>query len=93
MIPAFIAGKGQQEAKEAATEILEFMRLAERASHKPNELSGGEKQRVAVAVLSLIIRQWCWQMNLPAVWIPIIRKNCTSSFLIYVTVSDKRLLS
>ena len=49
MIPAFIAGKGQQEAKEAATEILEFMRLAERASHKPNELSGGEKQRVAVA--------------------------------------------
>lgn len=93
MIPAFIAGKGQQEAKEAATEILEFMGLAERASHKPNELSGGEKQRVAVAVLSLIIRQWCWQMNLPAVWIPIIRKNCTSSFLIYVTVSDKRLLS
>ena len=49
MIPAFIAGKGQQEAKNAATEILEFMGLAERASHKPNELSGGEKQRVAVA--------------------------------------------
>ena len=45
MIPAFIAGRGQQEAKEAATEILEFMGLAERASHKP----GGEKQRVAVA--------------------------------------------
>ena len=51
MIPAFIAGRGQQEAKEAATEILEFMGLAERASHKPNELSGGEKQRVAVASL------------------------------------------
>ncbi|ADV42407.1 ABC transporter ATP-binding protein [Bacteroides helcogenes] len=49
MIPAFIAGKGQQEAKVAATEILEFMGLADRASHKPNELSGGEKQRVAVA--------------------------------------------
>lgn len=49
MIPAFIAGKGQQEAKAAATEILAFMGLAERASHKPNELSGGEKQRVAVA--------------------------------------------
>ena len=45
MIPAFIAGRGQQEAKEAATEILEFMGLAD----KPNELSGGEKQRVAVA--------------------------------------------
>ena len=49
MIPAFIAGVGQHEAKAAATEILGFMGLAERASHKPNELSGGEKQRVAVA--------------------------------------------
>ena len=49
MIPAFIAGVGQQEARVAATEILDFMGLAERASHKPNELSGGEKQRVAVA--------------------------------------------
>lgn len=49
MIPAFIAGRGQQEAKTAATEILQFMGIAERASHKPNELSGGEKQRVAVA--------------------------------------------
>lgn len=49
MIPAFIAGRGQQEARVAATEILEFMGLAGRASHKPNELSGGEKQRVAVA--------------------------------------------
>lgn len=49
MIPAFIAGLGQQEAKAAATELLDFMGLAERATHKPNELSGGEKQRVAVA--------------------------------------------
>lgn len=49
MIPAFIAGQGQQEAKAEATEILEFMGLSERAAHKPNELSGGEKQRVAVA--------------------------------------------
>ncbi|VFB13224.1 ABC transporter related protein [Bacteroides heparinolyticus] len=49
MIPAFIAGKGQQEAKSAATEILDFMGLSDRAGHKPNELSGGEKQRVVVA--------------------------------------------
>ncbi|AVM58218.1 lipoprotein-releasing system ATP-binding protein LolD [Bacteroides heparinolyticus] len=49
MIPAFIAGKGQQEAKSVATEILDFMGLSDRAEHKPNELSGGEKQRVAVA--------------------------------------------
>ncbi|MDO4162854.1 MAG: ABC transporter ATP-binding protein [Bacteroides sp.] len=49
MIPAFIAGMDRQKAKVAATEILSFMGLAERAEHKPNELSGGEKQRVAVA--------------------------------------------
>lgn len=49
MIPAFIAGKGRQEARKRAEELLDFMGLSERASHKPNELSGGEKQRVAVA--------------------------------------------
>ena len=49
MIPAFIAGKSRKEAKERAEELLEFMGLSDRASHKPAELSGGEKQRVAVA--------------------------------------------
>ena len=49
MIPAYIAGKGQSEAKKRAKELLDFMGLADRASHKPAELSGGEKQRVAVA--------------------------------------------
>ena len=49
MIPAYIAGISQKEAKKRAKELLEFMGLSERASHKPNELSGGEKQRVAVA--------------------------------------------
>lgn len=49
MIPAYIAGKSQKEAKRRAMELLEFMGLTDRASHKPNELSGGEKQRVAVA--------------------------------------------
>lgn len=49
MIPAFIAGKGRKEARERAEELLNFMGLSDRASHKPNELSGGEKQRVAVA--------------------------------------------
>ncbi len=49
MIPAFIAGKSKSEAKERAMELLRFMGMEERASHKPNELSGGEKQRVAVA--------------------------------------------
>ena len=49
MIPAFIAGKGKKEAKTRAMELLDFMGLSDRASHKPAELSGGEKQRVAVA--------------------------------------------
>lgn len=49
MIPAFIAGTSQSEAKERTMELLKFMGLEDRASHKPNELSGGEKQRVAVA--------------------------------------------
>ena len=49
MIPAFIAGVSTKEASIHAMEILDFMGLTERASHKPNELSGGETQRVAVA--------------------------------------------
>ena len=49
MIPAFIAGKSRSEARRRAEELLDFMGLADRATHKPAELSGGEKQRVAVA--------------------------------------------
>ena len=49
MMPALIGGTSKREARQRAEELLAFMGLAERASHKPNELSGGEKQRVAVA--------------------------------------------
>lgn len=49
MIPAFIRGSKRSEAKARAEELLAFMGLSERADHKPAELSGGEKQRVAVA--------------------------------------------
>ena len=49
MIPAYIAGLSQKQAKQKAKELLEFMGLSDRATHKPSELSGGEKQRVAVA--------------------------------------------
>lgn len=49
MIPSYIAGVSQRQAKQRAQELLQFMGLADRASHKPSELSGGEKQRVAVA--------------------------------------------
>lgn len=49
MIPALIAGTSSGEAMRRAKDTLEMMGLAERALHKPAELSGGEKQRVAVA--------------------------------------------
>ena len=49
MIPAYIAGMKPKETRIRAEELLEFMGLSDRATHKPNELSGGEKQRVAVA--------------------------------------------
>ena len=49
MLPAFIAGTSRRQAKERAQELLQFMGLTDRATHKPAELSGGEKQRVAVA--------------------------------------------
>ena len=49
MIPAYIAGTSKRQAKERAQELLQFMGLSDRATHKPAELSGGEKQRVAVA--------------------------------------------
>ena len=49
MIPSYIAGKSNKDAKKRAKELLDFMGLSDRANHKPAELSGGEKQRVAVA--------------------------------------------
>ena len=49
MIPAFIAGVGKKEAEQRAKELLADMGLAERLTHKPSELSGGEQQRVAIA--------------------------------------------
>jgi lipoprotein-releasing system ATP-binding protein len=49
MIPALIGGRSKKEAAARGMELLEFMHLSERAGHKPAELSGGEKQRIAVA--------------------------------------------
>ena len=49
MIPALIAGKSVKTAKDDALKLLYTMGLAERTSHKPSELSGGEQQRVAIA--------------------------------------------
>jgi lipoprotein-releasing system ATP-binding protein len=48
-IPAYIQGKAKKESEARAHELLAYLGLAERAHHKPSELSGGEQQRVAVA--------------------------------------------
>jgi len=49
MMPALIAGEKDHEAKDRATQLLTELGLGDRLTHKPNELSGGEKQRVAAA--------------------------------------------
>ena len=49
MIPALIGGRSKTDARQNAADMLTLLGLADRAGHKPNELSGGEKQRVAVA--------------------------------------------
>mgnify|MGYP001083683615 CR=1 FL=1 len=48
-IPAFIAGRSRRESRDHARRLLDLLGLSERLDHKPNELSGGEQQRVAVA--------------------------------------------
>lgn len=48
-IPAFIANKNKQETEKEAKRFLEYLGLSDRMDHKPNALSGGEQQRVAVA--------------------------------------------
>jgi lipoprotein-releasing system ATP-binding protein len=48
-IPAYIGNANKQEAETRALELLDFLGLSARADHKPNQLSGGEQQRVAVA--------------------------------------------
>lgn len=48
-IPGFIAKRNKKEVEDEAKKLLEFLGLSDRISHKPNELSGGEQQRVAVA--------------------------------------------
>jgi lipoprotein-releasing system ATP-binding protein len=49
MLPQMIRGLGRREARNRATELLTYLGLRERATHRPAELSGGEQQRVAIA--------------------------------------------
>ena len=79
MIPALIAREKPAVAEKRAKEILDFMNLTDRMSHKPNELSGGEKQRVAVA-RALINNPSVILADEPSgSLIPRTRKSCTSS--------------
>jgi len=48
-IPAYIAGVTKKEAQDKAMQLLDYLKLTERADHKPSMLSGGEQQRIAVA--------------------------------------------
>jgi len=49
MLPQMIAGLAKNQARERAQRLLEYLRIGERAQHRPNALSGGEQQRVALA--------------------------------------------
>ena len=49
MIPAYIGGRSEKEARPEAEKLLQTLGLADRMTHKPSELSGGEQQRVAIA--------------------------------------------
>ncbi|MDR6758958.1 lipoprotein-releasing system ATP-binding protein [Mycoplana sp. BE70] len=49
MMPQLIAGLPKAEARERASQLLDYMRIGHRAEHRPSELSGGEQQRVAIA--------------------------------------------
>jgi lipoprotein-releasing system ATP-binding protein len=49
MMPQLIAGLPWKEARERASQLLDYMRIGHRGDHRPGELSGGEQQRVAIA--------------------------------------------
>jgi lipoprotein-releasing system ATP-binding protein len=49
MIPGLLAGEKESALRQRAAELLDYLKLSTRLEHKPSELSGGEKQRVAVA--------------------------------------------
>jgi lipoprotein-releasing system ATP-binding protein len=49
VLPQMIAGLGRKEAESRGSELLKYLRVDQRASHRPGELSGGEQQRVAIA--------------------------------------------
>ena len=73
-------GNRKKEAEQRATELLTLLGLEERVNHKPNQLSGGEQQRVSVARALVNHPGWYWPMNLPETWTPVPKMNYTSYF-------------
>lgn len=92
-IPAFIAQRQRVEAEKEAVRLLQYLGLVNRLHHKPSQLSGGEKQRVAVA-RALINKPSVVLADEPSGnLIRQIATICMTCCLIYGTTSGKRLLS
>lgn len=74
-LPLLYAGVGQKERRARAKEALESVGLADRIHFYPNQLSGGQCQRVAIAGQWWAARSCCWRTSPPALWIrrPVIR--------------------
>ena len=85
MMPSLIQGKSAGTARKEALDLLDFLGLSERATHKPAELSGGEKQRVAVARALMNHPSVILADELPEVWIRRTRENCIGCSLNCVT--------
>ncbi len=66
MLPLELAGR--RDARQAATEMLSRVGLAQRLGHYPKVLSGGEQQRVALARAFACSRRYCWPTSRPAAW-------------------------
>ena len=89
MLPALIGGESRSKVRERALGLLERLGLAERASHKPAELSGGESQRVAVARALINRLRSSSPTNHRGALTRRISKAFTSSSSIYATNSDR----
>lgn len=68
-LPGFIAGGTEKAILDHGKELLDYLGLSERMSHKPGQMSGGEQQRVALARALLNHPKFYWQMNLQEIWI------------------------
>ena len=68
-IPMIYRGMKGEARKKKAEALLKKVGLGERVHHMPNELSGGQKQWVAIAELWQMILPFCWPMSLRAIWI------------------------